>query len=92
MLILTCPNCGDRNVSEFRFNGEYIPRPEDPSACSNSDWTDYLYIRTNSMNIQIEWWYHNAGCELWFLAERNTLTNRVVKTYLWQPNFTVGEA
>ena len=30
MLILSCPNCGERNVSEFRFGGEYNPRPADP--------------------------------------------------------------
>ncbi len=91
MIILSCHNCGDRNVSEFRFGGEYIPRPEDPSACSDSDWTDYLYSRSNRMDIQIEWWYHNAGCELWFLAERNTLTNQVIKTYLWQQKSIVRE-
>ena len=92
MIILRCPNCGDRNVSEFRFNGEYIVRPKDPSACSDVEWTDYLYVRSNRMDTQVEWWYHNSGCELWFLAERNTHTNQVIKTYRWQANIVEGQA
>ena len=35
MLILTFPNCGDRSVNEFRFGGEYNPRPKDPSVCND---------------------------------------------------------
>ena len=30
MLLLTCPNCGHRNSSEFRFGGEYNSRPKKP--------------------------------------------------------------
>ena len=82
MLLLTCPNCGHRNSSEFRFGGEYNPRPKDPSAVSDSAWTRYLYLRRNTMEMQTEWWCHNAGCGLWFLAERNTQTNEVAKTYV----------
>ena len=35
MLLLACPNCGDRNVSEFRFGGELNSRPKDPSTLSS---------------------------------------------------------
>ena len=83
MLLLTCPNCGNRNVSEFRFGGEYGPRPKDPSSTSNAEWVDHLYVRNNVMGAQTEWWHHNAGCGLWFLAERHTQTNQVIKTYLY---------
>jgi sarcosine oxidase delta subunit len=30
--------------------------------------------------VQREWWYHRLGCEAWFLAERDTTTNDVVRT------------
>ena len=83
MLLLTCPNCGARNVSEFGFGGEYNPRPESPMDSSDPDWTDYLYLRDNTMGVQTEWWYHSAGCGLWFLAERHTRTNEVLRTYLY---------
>ena len=32
--------------------------------------------------MQREWWYHRFGCEVWFLAERDTRTNEVLKTEL----------
>ena len=85
MLILTCPNCGPRSVSEYRFGGEYNPRPRDPRSCGDAGWADYLYLRDNKVGVQTEWWYHNAGCGLWFLAERHTKTQAVVGTYLWPP-------
>jgi heterotetrameric sarcosine oxidase delta subunit len=92
MLILTCPNCGPRNVSEFHFGGEYRPRPQDPSASSDATWANYLYLRNNTMGVQTEWWYHKDGCGLWFLAERHTRTNEIIKTYLWQSSSVTGEA
>ena len=42
------------------------------------------YFRRNVAGVQREWWYHRFGCELWFLAERDTRTNEVLKTELPQ--------
>lgn len=83
MLILECPNCGPRNVQEFRYGGEYNPRPVDPATLKEAAWTQYLYMRRNALGVQKEWWYHRAGCGLWFLAERHTKTNEVSRTYVW---------
>jgi len=60
------------------------PRPPDPAAVSDQEWADYLYMRRNELGVQTEWWYHRAGCGQWFLAERHTLTNEVVRTWVWQ--------
>ena len=84
MLLLNCPNCGERNVSEFRYGGEYNPRPEAPDQATAAPWAEYLFLRTNSMAEQVEWWYHRAGCESWFLAERHRQSNGVIRTYLWE--------
>lgn len=84
MLLLPCPNCGPRNVSEFRFGGEYNPRPGQPLAVSDVEWCDYVFMRANKLGVQKEWWYHRAGCGLWFLAERHTKSNEVVATYRWE--------
>lgn len=84
MMILECPNCGARNVQEFRYGGEYNPRPADADALSEEAWTEYLYMRDNVLGEQREWWYHRAGCGLWFLAERHTKTNDVSRTYIWE--------
>ena len=85
MLLLECPNCGTRNVAEFRYGGEVNPRPKDPTRVADDDWASFLYLRNNVAGQQTEWWYHRAGCGLWFLAERDTVTNRVQRTYRWQP-------
>ena len=83
MILIECPNCGPRNVQEFRYGGEYNPRPPEPLAVSPDDWTDYIYMRDNNQGWQKEWWYHRAGCQLWFLAERHTKSNVIERTYCW---------
>lgn len=85
MLLLTCPNCGPRNVAEFRYGGETNARPGQPLAVGDDAWADFLYMRSNKAGLQTEWWYHRAGCGLWFLAERNTQTNEVTRSYCWSP-------
>jgi heterotetrameric sarcosine oxidase delta subunit len=84
MLLLTCPHCGPRNVNEFRHGGETNPRPSDPSAVDDAAWADFLYMRQNTLGVQTEWWYHRQGCGQWFLAERHTGTNAVVRTWVWR--------
>ena len=81
MILLNCPNCGERNIAEFRFGGEAKTRPEAPDGAA---WTDYLYFKENKLGVQREWWYHRAGCGLWFLAERHTKSQVVEKTYRWE--------
>jgi sarcosine oxidase subunit delta len=83
MILLECPNCGPRNSQEFRYGGEYNPRPKVPMETSDAEWADYVYIRDNKSGIQKEWWYHRAGCGYWFLVERNTKSNKVIRTFLW---------
>ena len=77
-LLLDCPNCGKRNVYEFRFGGEVIARPS-PDA-SNEQWTKYFYSRRNVAGTEREWWYHKFGCRKWFVALRDTVTNEVQET------------
>lgn len=85
MIYVDCPNCGPRNVQEFRYGGEYNPRPSKPLAATSEEWTDYIYMKANTQRLQKEWWYHRAGCQLWFLAERITKTNEIKQTYYWKP-------
>ncbi len=40
----------------------------------------YVYFRRNAAGVQREWWHHRFGCQSWFLAERDTRTNEVLKT------------
>jgi heterotetrameric sarcosine oxidase delta subunit len=78
--LLACPNCGPRDVNEFHCQGEVTVRPK--TAPDRRELSAYLYFRRNVAGVQREWWYHRLGCEAWFLAERDTRTNVVLKTEL----------
>jgi len=76
--LIGCPNCGERNVYEFQFGGEVVVRPE-PDA-PTPVWTKYFYARKNVAGDQREWWYHKLGCRKWFVAVRDTVSNKVHET------------
>jgi len=79
--LLTCPNCGVREVTDFGFGGESSPRPTERPA-SLRELGDYTYFRRNVAGVQREWWMHRSGCRAWFLAERDTRSNEVLWTAL----------
>jgi heterotetrameric sarcosine oxidase delta subunit len=74
MMLLPCPHCGARNVSEFRYAGEAKARP-DPATVTSAQWRRYLYFPANALGWVRETWYHTAGCQRYFLIERHTGTN-----------------
>lgn len=82
--LLPCPNCGPRDVGEFAYAGETTERPR--GSPSPRELASYIHFRQNAAGVQREWWYHRFGCELWFLAERDTRTNEVLKTELPSPD------
>jgi len=82
--LLPCPNCGSRDVNEFAYAGEVTYRPR--TAPTQQELSAYVYFRRNVAGVQREWWYHRFGCELWFLADRDTRTNEVLRTELPQPS------
>lgn len=68
--LLTCPNCGPRDVSEFRYGGQIlVPASETSSA-----------LGSNLPGPQRERWYHRLGCRRWLAAERDVQTNHVLGT------------
>jgi heterotetrameric sarcosine oxidase delta subunit len=78
--LLSCPHCGVREVTDFGYGGEINPRPKaDPSFRALNS---YNYFRANVAGVQREWWFHRSGCRAWFVAERDTTTNEVIKTEL----------
>ena len=81
--LLPCPNCGSRDVNEFATTGEATVRPK--SSPTRRELSGYLYFRQNAAGVQKEWWFHRDGCEIWFLAERDTRTNEVIRTWVATP-------
>lgn len=78
--VLTCPNCGTREVTDFGFGGEVSSRPTERP--TRRELNAYVYLRRNAAGRQREWWVHRSGCRAWFLAERDTRTNEVFWTAL----------
>lgn len=76
MMLMPCPWCGPRNVSEFRYVGEAASRP-DPATATRREWRDYLFFRENPCGWVRENWYHRMGCRRYFAVERDTGTNAV---------------
>ena len=75
--LLTCPLCGPREVTEFRYGGEIQVRPQPGSTVA--EWSGYLYDRVNVAGVERAWWFHRAACRRWFQAERDTRTNDVLE-------------
>jgi sarcosine oxidase, subunit delta len=87
MKLLTCPINGTRPISEFVYGGEYRDMPN-PDTCTDKVWSAYVFNRNNVPGIKKEWWFHSPS-GTWFIAERNTVTDEVVSTYLLADNAEV---
>lgn len=79
---MTCPVNGPRAITEFVYGGEVRPTP-DPATCSDAEWTDYVFNRNGSPGVKREWWCH-VPSNTWFIAERDTARDVVLRTYLYE--------
>ena len=78
MKILECPLNGPRNISEFACGGEVQDMP--PADAGVREWADYAFIEQNIRGRVREWWIHLPS-SYWFIAERDTATNEIVRTF-----------
>jgi len=76
---MPCPLNGPRNITEFVCAGEVKPMP-DPAAGSDEAWADYVFMEENKAGVVREWWCH-VPTSFWFIAERDTRTDEVLRTY-----------
>ncbi len=81
MKVMICPVNGARSISEFVYGGEVRSMPE-PQAVDDATWASYIFNRSGSAGIKQEWWCHTPS-NTWFIAERNTQTDEVLRTYLY---------
>ena len=73
MLLVRCPWCGERDEVEFSYGGQArVAYPPDPSATSDAEWSQFLFVRDNPRGLLRERWVHTHGCRRWFELERNT--------------------
>lgn len=81
MKVMICPVNGPRPLLEFMYGGEFRPMP-DPQSVSDETWAEYVFHRNGAPGIKQEWWCHSPS-NTWFIAERNTQTDEVLRTYLF---------
>lgn len=55
----------------------------DPQAVDDQAWAGYVFYRSGVPDIKSEWWCHIPS-NTWFIAERNTLNDRILRTYLYE--------
>jgi len=79
MKIMPCPLNGPRNISEFVCHGEVVIAP-DPNRSSDTEWAEYVFMLDNDAGVVREWWCH-VPTAYWFIAERDTRTDEILRTY-----------
>lgn len=77
MKILDCPLNGPRNITEFQYLGPL--RQEEAEDAESL--VARVFFPPNPAGVLVEWWRHTTSNTV-FLAERNTLTDEVVRTWL----------
>lgn len=82
MLLINCPFCGERAEIEFRYAGEaHVIRPGEPDKADDEEWARYLYERSNPAGDLAERWHHVHGCQRYFNALRNTVSDNFSTSY-----------
>ena len=79
MKIMPCPLNGPRNISEFACLGEVTVMP-DPNAADDRAWSEHIWFSNNTAGVVREWWCH-VPTSYWFIAERDTVTDEILRTY-----------
>lgn len=79
MKLMNCPLNGPRNISEFVCYGEVADMPE-PHETEDKQWAEFTWFSNNTAGTVREWWCHVATA-YWFIAERDTVTDEIYKTY-----------
>ncbi len=59
----------------------------DPVSCDAREWAEYVFFDRNEAGVVLEWWMHNAS-SYWFLVERNTISDEIVRTFPASEIFT----
>lgn len=80
---ISCPCCGERSLDEFSYYGDAtVQRPNPASATAMSDFTSYVYERSNPLGLHRELWFHAAGCHAWLVVTRGIATHVITKVEL----------
>ena len=76
-MLIPCPHCGLRDVSEFTYGREASKQRPDPETAAPEDWNDYVFYRDNPRGLHQEYWHHGQGCRQWLKVTRDTVTHKI---------------
>jgi heterotetrameric sarcosine oxidase delta subunit len=76
-MLIPCPYCGSRDVSEFTYQGDGNRSRPDPDSSDQAAWNIYVYDRLNPAGEHHEVWQHSGGCRTHLVVTRNTLTHKI---------------
>src|ERR1700748_3603847 len=76
MLRITCPCCGERDYTEFRYGGDADKTRPAHGTGDLKTWHDHVFLFDNPKGPHREYWQHVLGCRQWLVLERNTATNQ----------------
>ncbi|WP_019170228.1 sarcosine oxidase subunit delta [Pseudaminobacter salicylatoxidans] len=90
MIVIRCPYCNEqRTEEELSYGGEAnIVRAIEPDTLSDTEWTDYLFMRNNPKGLLQEQWCCAAGCGQWFKTERHTVTHEITEVIRFDQQFS----
>ena len=84
MMLIHCPYCEEKRPEiEFAYAGEaHIHRPViDADDMTDEEWSHFMFLRDNKRGDHAERWWHAYGCNMFFNAVRNTVTDKFLVTY-----------
>ena len=76
-MIITCPYCGPRDVSEYTYQGDGNRTRPDLASTNPEEWNAYVYDRVNIAGDHHEIWQHSGGCRAHLAVTRSTTTHSV---------------
>jgi methylglutamate dehydrogenase subunit B len=75
---IPCPYCGERDSSEFAYQGDAnVRHPSPDEAGAQSRFYEAVYLRDNPAGSHQELWYHVFGCRNWLRVTRDTRTHAI---------------
>ena len=86
---ITCPDCGPRDVSEFRYVGDATRRFPALDA-GQAEWASFVWDRENPRGAHAEHWQHQHGCRQFLRVVRDTATHEIASVEIVGPEPAAG--
>lgn len=74
-MMIACPYCGLRDLSEYAYQGDGSRIRPDPASEDVHAWNAYVYDRPNPAGEHREIWQHSGGCRAHLAVVRDTTTH-----------------